>query len=307
MMIVLAATMLQTACSSDDERTDGDDLMVLTIDVVETDWTNETFNVSTRAGETIDGLKAIVDPANPADGEGFGIFSSALLGPTASTQRQVTWNAATGQWNAGQRIYWKRISTSDKFDLFAYAPYKSTPYTLDTSTGILTFPATDTDGKNTDLLYAGTKVDRIDGLAMLEFRHALAQISFGTITNNTGEAITLNSITLTGSLHQSGMLNLSTGEWSGQTAYDPASKTFTRTIDTDSGTEGNQPLAIANGAVKSLDIASFILIPGPTVTITLEIGRTTGTETFSFNTTLERGKNKTYNITVEKNFEVVIQ
>ncbi|MBQ7494855.1 MAG: hypothetical protein IJT75_03705, partial [Bacteroidaceae bacterium] len=56
MMIVLAATMLQTACSSDDERTEGDDLMALTIDVVETDWTSEAFNVSTRAGETIDGL-----------------------------------------------------------------------------------------------------------------------------------------------------------------------------------------------------------------------------------------------------------
>lgn len=225
--------------------------------------------------------------------EGFGIYGVGLLGP--GTQRLVLWNSSTGQWDAGERIYWKRTADADDtFSIYAYAPYKSDP-SFSPYTGKLTFPADAADGKNTDLLYASATVKKSDGLAELNFKHAMAQISFGTITNNTSDAVTLSSVSLTGNLYASGTINTTNGNWSEQTYYDPASKTFERTgLDLD----------ISSGGIQALSIDPFILIPGPeevTITLTFSTG-----DTSSFTTTLEQGKNKTYNITVDKNFEVVI-
>jgi len=48
-------------------------------------------------------------------------------------------------------------------------------------------------------------------------------------------------------------------------------------------------------------------IPGPDGTLPLTIDvNTNSSEKFSFNITLQQGKNYTYNISVGKNFEVVI-
>ena len=292
----MAALLLAGCSANDGEGDQGGPFVQLSISVEENGWQGETVSVATRSGETIDGLKAA-----HANGGGFGIYGVDLLGP--GTQRPVLWNSSTGQWDAGERIYWKRTAdnTSDSiFSIYAYAPYKSDPsYTFSPSTGTLTFPADAADGKNTDLLYASAEVERSDGLAELNFKHAMAQISFGTITNNSNDAIELQSLTLKGDLYSGGKLNTNNGMWSD---YDSASKTFTRS-DFDSSTSGDQGLTIAGGKVATLDIDPFILIPGPTVTITLTF---TGGDTFSFTTTLEQGKDKTYNITVNKNFEVVI-
>lgn len=306
----LAVVLVLTGCSADEEgeRTAAaGDEVELRIGVGETSWLGETFNV-TRSGETLEGLKAVADPENPVDGEGFSLHGTELLGPAG--KRQVTWNASTGQWNAGERIYWKRTSDEDDvFSVYAYAPYEANPtnITVDGSNGVLTFTSADyaSDGSNPDLLYAGATVKRSDGLAQLTFNHALAKMTLGVITNNSGAAMNLTQVSVSGELYETGKLNLKTGAWSDWTYFEtpPTKKELTIYIDSDEDVAGNQPLAIADNASVSVDVGSLLLIPGPTVTASLTFE---GGDSFSFTTTLEKGKAKTFNMTVGKNFEVEI-
>lgn len=305
----LAVVLVLTGCSADEEgeRTvAAGDEVELRIGVGETSWLGETFNV-TRSGETLEGLKAVANPASPADGEGFSLHGTALLGPTG--KRQVIWNASAGQWNAGERIYWKRTSDEDDvFSVYAYAPYKETPtnITVDGSNGVLTFTSADyaLGGSNPDLLYAADSVKRSDGLAQLTFSHALAKMTLGVITNNSGAAMHLTQVSVRGGLYKTGKLNLMKGLWSDFTDFSdndlspgdtPASKSLLMTI--------SPAKVIADGASVTLDIGSLLLIPGPTVTASLTFE---GGASFSFTTKLEQGKAKTFNMTVGKNFEVEI-
>jgi hypothetical protein len=302
----LAVVLVLTGCSADEEgeRTAAaGDEVELRIGVGETSWLGETFNV-TRSGETLEGLKAVANPASPADGEGFSLHGTELLGPTG--KRQVIWNASAGQWNAGERIYWKRTSDEDDvFSVYAYAPYEENPtnITVNGSYGVLTFTSAD-GGSNPDLLYAGATVKRSDGLAQLTFNHALAKMTLGVITNNSGAAMHLTQVSVRGGLYKTGKLNLMKGLWSDFTDFSdknlapgdtPASKSLPMTI--------SPAKVIADGASVTLDIGSPLLIPGPTVTasLTFEEGAS-----FSFTTKLEQGKAKTFNMTVGKNFEVEI-
>ena len=313
-LVVGTLFLLLAGCDGDDTQTtqEPSDVVALSIDVAQSDWTDEQATITTRSTTTLDGLKEVADIDNPADGEGFCLHGMNLLGP-GGVRRQVVWNATTGQWNSGKEVYWKRTSEANTFNVYAYAPYRTTAYTYEEVTAgessawnaKITFPTTaaDANGTNTDLLYAYSPVSMTDGRATLTFRHAMAKISFGTITNNTGESITLSSLTLTGSLWHGGKLNLKDGSWSDQTAYAPATKSFSRN-DFDPSSDGNQTLALADNEMKSLNIASFVLIPGPTVTIALNF---TSGDTFSFPLTLQQGKHKTYNLIVRKNFEVEIE
>ena len=325
LLACLLLACLLSACSNDAATEEQPSLIPFTIDVVEaswqggSDWTEESFSVSTRAGETINGLKAIANENAPADGEGFGIFGLSLLGPTS--QRQVTWNNTKGQWNMGDFIYWMHTNSYDTFDVYAYAPYNSS-FSVDAevaTSGLYTFTADATDGQNIDLLYAGATVKRSDGLAQLTFRHALAKLSFGTITNNTGVPITLTKVDIKGSFYKSGKLELKSGTWSNQERFkesDPAvevDKTYSRN-DFNPTTADDQPLVLNNNDVEPLNIAPVLLIPnapvspatlgtiGATITLTFE-----GGDTYDFDIKLHQGKNQTYNITVNKNFEVVIE
>ena len=306
----LAVVLVLTGCSADEEaeRTAAaGDEVELRIGVGETSWLGETFNV-TRSGETLEGLKAVANPASPADGEGFSLHGTELLGPAG--KRQVIWNASAGQWNAGERIYWKRTSNeNDVFSVYAYAPYEETPTNISVNgfNGVLTFTSADyaLGDSNPDLLYAGATVKRSDGLASLTFNHALAKMTLGTITNNSGAAMNLTQVSVSGELYETGKLNLMTGAWSEQTYFEtpPTKKELTIDIDSDENVAGNQPLAIADNASVSVDVGSLLLIPGPTVTASLTFE---GGDSFSFTTTLEQGKAKTFNMTVGKNFEVEI-
>lgn len=306
----LAVVLVLIGCSADEEgeRTAAaGDEVELRIGVGETSWLGETFNV-TRSGETLEGLKAVANPASPADGEGFSLHGTELLGPTG--KRQVIWNASAGQWNAGERIYWKRTSDEDDvFSVYAYAPYEATPtnITVNGSNGVLTFTSADyaLGGSNPDLLYAGATVKRSDGLAQLTFRHALAKMTLGTITNNSGAAMTLTQVSVSGGLYKTGKLDLMTDLWSDFTDFSdkvlgpedtPASKSLPMTI--------SPALVIADGASVTLDVGSLLLIPGPEVTASLTFE---GGASFSFTTKLEKGKAKTFNMTVGKNFEVIIE
>lgn len=309
----LAVVLVLTGCSADEEgeRTAAaGDEVELRIGVGETSWLGETFNV-TRSGETLEGLKATtgvlpdgLTVGSSAYGYGFSLHGSGLLGSDA-VRRQVTWNASTGQWNSGERIYWKRTTGSETFNVFAYAPYKTSTYPV--SGGVLTFTSADyaLGGSNPDLLYAGATVKRSDGLAQLTFNHALAKMTLGVITNNSGAAMHLTQVSVIGGLYKTGKLNLMTGLWSDFTDFSnnvlspgdtPVSKSLPMTI--------SPAKVIADGASVTLDIGSLLLIPGPTVTASLTFE---GGASFSFTTKLEQGKAKTFNMTVGKNFEVIIE
>ncbi len=308
---VIGIVTLFMACSSEDlvENTEAPGL---TFAIAERGWDGETVSI-TRSGETLEGLKVVADPASPANGEGFGIYTYLLF--LDNNQRQVVWNSTKGKWDMGKDWYWQRKNWGEStFNVYAYAPYSSSaafeerPNTAYPTVekvsryGKLTFTSAN-DARNVDLLYAGDEVDDNVGVAELTFNHALAKLSFGIITNNTGSNIILKKISVTGSLYSSNELNLMTGEWSDCVAYSPVEKTIERT-DFNSETEGDQQLDIAQASFAIIDVDPYLLIPGPTVTITLTLGDDTE---YSFNTELEKGKNKIFNITVKKNFEVVIE
>jgi hypothetical protein len=66
-------------------------------------------------------------------------------------------------------------------------------------------------------------------------------------------------------------------------------------------------LTVADGEAKNIGTISDMQIPCDAVAVVLNFTCDDfGTETVTFNTTLEQGKNKTLNITITNNFEVVI-
>jgi hypothetical protein len=68
------------------------------------------------------------------------------------------------------------------------------------------------------------------------------------------------------------------------------------------------PLTDKETIIPTMPSRELSFIPGPdgTLPITIEVNSDVANEAFSFDVTLEQGKNKTYNITIGKNYEVVI-
>ena len=278
----------------------------LDIDVVETDWDGETISATTRAGETMESLRG----AN-----GFGLYCAEL----SYANKQVKWDNATGKWVIGENDYneyWP-IGDTGTLNIYAYAPYKSSEY--DVTSGVLTFDAelhshpsynNWLTGSNVDLLYASTVHSRNnDNPAALEFKHALAKLTFGTVTNNTGETLYLNGFTVTSKspdkLYKQAKLNLGTGAWSDHVEaetqtiqYPPPFVSFA--VD---------PLPDKRTITPPMPSREMLVIPNTNgkIELTIQVNSSNSTEAFSFPVTLEKGKNKTYNITVQKNFEVVIE
>lgn len=248
-----------------------------------------------------------------AEDDGFGLYCSEL----GVSNTQVTWDNANGRWAIGgsYNTYWRR-NQSGTLDIYAYAPYKTTPYTVDG--GVLTFEAerypmpeynTYLSGSNVDLLYASSKgyARNSSAPAILTFKHALAKMTFGTITNDTGGPLNLTGFTIRGTMYNSANLNLNLEEdvWSGHVINE----------------EGvlNAPPPFIVIPIPPLPDKGTILPPMPnreltfipradgTLPLTVEINSSIASEKFSFNVILEQGKNKTYNITIGKNYEVVIQ
>ncbi|MBR6086914.1 MAG: fimbrillin family protein [Prevotella sp.] len=247
-----------------------------------------------------------------AEDEGFGIYCHEL----SLTNTQVTWDNVNSRWQIGSdyNTYWRR-NQSGTLNIYAYAPYKATPYTV-TDDGKLTYEAgrhnypsfsTLLSGGNVDLLYASKKnyARNSTEAAVLEFKHALAKMTFGTITNNTGGTLSINGFTIHGhdKLYQSATLNLVTGEWSNHVDYAAGSiqspPPFASIVI--------PPLADKETIIPTMPSRELSFIPGPDGTLPLTIDvNTNSSEKFSFNITLQQGKNYTYNISVGKNFEVVI-
>ena len=162
---------------------------------------------------------------------------------------------------------------------------------------------TTTIGNTTDLLCAGkTNAKQTDdqGTVTLKFQHVLAKLSFGTITNHYGRPITLESISVTGTLYTSRELTMATGEWSKEGGTTESTQTYTFSP--------TQPVAAGETTDFTTSDTPLLLIPGPSVSITFTISTTDfGTESFTFsNIPLTQGVNKTLNLTINNNFEVVI-
>lgn len=248
-----------------------------------------------------------------AEDDGFGIYCPEL----SISNAQVTWDNINGKWKIGgdYNTYWRR-NQSGNLNIYTYAPYKATPYTV-TADGKLTYHAqlhdytgytTYLSGNNVDLLYASRKDYARNSLnpALLEFNHALAKMTFGTITNNTGGTLSINGFTIIGRpyLYNSATLNLVTGEWSAHDNNDIGRlitpPPFASVVI--------PPLADKETVIPTMPSRELSFIPGTdgTLPLTIEINSGIANETFSFNVTLEQGKNKTYNITIGKNYEVII-
>lgn len=275
-----------------------------------------------------------------ATDEGFGIYCDELN----YENTQVKWDNINSRWNIGANNYdqyWKNTQAGT-LDIYAYAPFKPSP-TYTVTSGKLTFtaekypnmgPGMDfsnrLSGTNVDLLYAGAEHDLSNvNPAVLNFKHALAKLTFGTITNNTGEVINLKGFTVKGTLNSSAKLDLSTGEWTehdpwpdgagSSEASVPLPPPFVQVVHSADELIGApsaghtvktliEPLADGETVIPNMPSNSLLMIPNANgkITVTIEVLNSTG-ETFSFPITLEEGKEKIVNITIGRNFEVVIE
>ena len=272
----------------------------LNINVAVSDFAGDGLGSTT--GTTMAALKTVHDPL--VDGDGFGLYCGKL----SISNMQVTWDEAKGRWNYGSYPYYLP-ATFAYSDVYAYAPYATSPTVSD---GLYTFTVADDLSNTTDLLWAnrgltGTTVD-------LDFHHALGKLSFGTMTNNYRRNVTLTGITvseksITGGerLYKSGQLNLGTGEWTSQSEYTGDKKSATLS-DFDLTTDGTQSLVLADGGKGSIDVGSYMLIPGRPVVVTFTFTTADyGTETITKEITLEAGQNKVVSLELIENHGVVME
>lgn len=334
----LMAVLLLTACSEDGSFAElsGDNATQrLTFDVRETDWKGETVSVTTRSGETLDGLRATSGSVLPAGyGYGFGFYCEDLN----FSNTQVTWDSETSSWKIGDgyNTYWERAKTGT-LDVYAYAPYMTSPaLTKVNDEPLLTFTAQKYNvdpslghndklsGDNVDLLWTTTEYDLHNSdPAVLTFQHMLAKLTFGTITNNTGGTLRLNGFTVKGDLNTEAKLNLKTGKWeghvrsSGATISSPppfikvVSNESERTYPIPAGYIGYSvipPLLNKQTVIPNMQNRSMLLIPNENgeIEVDIEVNSDIANEKFSFPVTLKQGEDKTINITIGESFEVVI-
>lgn len=286
----LLLTALLTVGCSDDEQTTDNTTAALQLNLSEEPWEGETLQL-TRATATEEGLKTSTT--------GFGLYCSEFK---MAVNTQVTWDATHQRWDYGNLLLWPhKMSTT--VNMYAYAPYDGDgTYADGSSSGVLTFNTT--IDNTTDLLCAGVegaqRTTENKGTIALNFQHVLAKLSFGTITNHYGRPITLDNISVTGTLYTRRKLEMATGVWRDEDAT-PASLTKKYT-------PLNQNVAAGETTDFTTSDTPLLLIPGPTVNVTFTISTTDfGTESFTFsNIPLEKGVNKTLNLTINNNFEVVI-
>lgn len=285
LLIALSLCLLAVGCT-DDEREAADataDPQPVAFVVTQQPWRDENVNLTTRSTTTLDGLKVSTT--------GFGLFCSDFH----FANQQVLWEHEA--WNYGNSVLWSMDKTK-AYNLYAYAPYDAT-LVASAATNTLTF--TCAEDNQVDLLWAsqtGVVRDDENSPVELNFRHALGKISLGTIANSTGHSITLVKLVLKSKLYTGGTLSLADGTWS-----DLAGGTDVQTIEHSVGQTFDSNTAIAANAPDLLQI------PGVEATVELIFtieGFDKTNEDIKFTTTFEQGVSKNFNITIEKNFEVII-
>jgi len=213
-------------------------------------WDGQTVAL-TRSGETLAALQQTSNPVGANDG--FGLFSTTL----GLTNKQVTWNSTALKWEMGNTLIWPQEPNND---FYAYAPYDgSYDGSTTSSSNNISFTCPTTNTK--DLLWAG--VSHTGYTVNLDFHHALAKLSFGTIANNSTHEMLVSDIKVTGDLYASGTLSLADGSWSDLPS--PASQTIEIVPNTEFiyiPPQGENPVS---------SIVSPMLIPGPTVTASYKV------------------------------------
>lgn len=166
------------------------------------------------------------------------------------------------------------------FTVYAYAPYKGTsPYPLDEEQK-LTFQTEENGKAPVDLLYACDKtVSQSSGETILDFKHALARVAFGTIGNTKGaHDMLVTNIGVKGTYYTRGKLNLSSGAWTEQTT---ASEAKTVNVVDEENDEyvfvasGDQKMVRttqvqADYSVEVKDVEKPMFIPGKTAEVTFK-------------------------------------
>ena len=242
--------------------------------------------------------------------DGFMAFSTTL----GDSERHIVWDNDAEQWLYGNPILWSNNVVPEGVTGYAYWPTTGSAATdasdlgisFSTANGTITFTPGGLDSQ-TDLLWArasnanGETTIGTDGTINLDFRHALAQLSFGHITNDYGHDIVLQSVTVSGTPYQSGVLDLGYG----------AGKDGTWTNLTPNGSEltktyGSLNLSVPNGQSKNLGLDPILQLPGPTLTVTFTFTIEGQTETVATSVVLQQGVDKRVNMTVDRNHEVVI-
>lgn len=279
--------LLLAGCSGEEDLAgdlavggDGQDLLAL--QVSEAGW-SETPTTITRAGETLNGLRATTGDLPTGYGYGFGLYVYA--GATAMMEnRQVTWNGTNARWNYGTDAYWPKTSTGETLKAFAYAPYKGTSPWPVTTDGVLSFETALNGLSAVDLLYANdADIDRSTGKTDLDFRHALAKVSLGAVANaSSTRDMLVTDISVTGSFYTGGKVDLTTGAWSDKTPKTPSSQPVTIIAESKGQyiyvPAGGQTMVRTTtskidytlGRVSLVveDALSPMIIPGPTVSVT---------------------------------------
>lgn len=220
--------------------------------------------------------------------DGFGIFSTSL----GLDNQQVLWE--NDVWDYGLKLLWpnNEVPAIGNVDIRAYAPYDSSISRTGEDDKIAFNPAL----RNTiDLLWAERKSINPSGALTLNFKHALGMLSFGHITNSYGRDITLKKIKLSGTRFIKRQLSLKTGTWSG---------TYSEEISD----ENDLDLTVADNASESIPMPAILQIPGQAVRIEFTFESADyGTEVITKDITFEQGINKTVNLIINMNHEVVIQ
>jgi len=292
-ILTLLTTVLLAGCSIDEQQ-DGESAQELSLDISVAPWQNENLPM-TRATATEEVLMASND--------GFGLYCAGFH---LANNTKVTWDAVNRRWYYGTPVLWKH-NMDTKVNFHAYAPYDADGTFADASSFTMTSEGltfnTTIDKNSTDLLCGrainAQRTATNKGKITITFQHVLAKLSFGTITNNYGRTVTLQSIEVGGTFYTKRTWAMATGEWSDTGAESSEqSKTFSSL---------NQNIAEGATADISSTATDIMQMPGPTANITFTFSTTDfGTETATFQVLLEEGKNKILNLTITNNFEVVI-
>lgn len=276
-ILLLTLLLLGVGCTDDAPSAESDVQQAITFEVTEEAWKDERVQITRSDATMLEGLKA-------AD---FGLYCSEFH----LKDRVVRWNGS--KWDYGN-TFLLPVGKNLTISVYAYAPFYWGEYdpmdmgSVEDKT--IEFPCG--AGNWVDLLWANQENVVCTGEVTLNFQHALGKLTLGTITNNYGRSVTLTNISLSG-FHDKGNLSLVNGNWT--------NKTGTHAITHSLG------LTVADGEAKNIGTISDMQIPCDAVAVVLNFTCDDfGTETVTFNTTLEQGKNKTLNITITNNFEVVI-
>lgn len=248
-----------------------------------------------------------------AESDGFGLYCNSDRMKVINSH--IVWDADIQSWkgisNDAYLMLWPNntIVGQGVIAFTAYSPYISDD-NLATGGGYgivsrdkdnLVFkPHSD---NRIDLMYAEHTTSP-EGVVQLNFKHALGKLSVGTISNDYGENLSLNQITISGTRKTQGTLSLSTGEWSDITS---SSENVVYNAEILASIFGDLSIPDKGSLTFPKDVA-YTQIPGTTLTFTYQF-KTANNTTFEVSATMEveKGINKFVNIKIGQNHEVVLE